>query len=141
MLLYVCAVLNHCIAGAEMLMRCNYIMSNNNMYGFGPGVTVYNITIKGYNETVGFLAPGSTFKWQQVYPITTADMYETYVNVTPIVRGYLASGRPCDLPAYPTSVWLPVQHVVDIRLTPTLQPPSKGHESFQGSVGAFAQGA
>jgi hypothetical protein len=123
---------------AEMLVTCDYSMFNSiNGYNGGPGVTIYNITIQGVNETVSVLPPGSTFNWQQVYPITTADMYETYVNATVIASGYRARGTPYDLPVYSNQVSLPVKRVVDFKLTTAFQSPGGWHDSLRGDAAAF----
>lgn len=87
-----------------------------------------NITISGFNGTVpGVLAPGdsSSFWWQQSYPITTEDIYKTYVNVTVMVNGFFGPATA----AIPYSVSrsllydLPVQAKVDFSLLPTLDLP------------------
>lgn len=62
-------------------------------------------------------------------------MYETYVNVTAIVKGYIRNGRPVDMMSNSYNIYLPVQTVVDFRLTPSLQSPGKS--TLLGSAVAF----
>jgi ABC-type transport system substrate-binding protein len=115
------------VVNAGMKLTCNFAIENSPE----GAATLQNITIntKGYNGTViPTLAPGSTFSWQQVYPFTAADVYETYVDISITARGYIAlNGRavPYDVPALSSKESLPGQLRLDFRVTPSLQGTSE----------------
>lgn len=129
-----CCILHMCgCLYAGMKVTCKFALENNQWPD--GGVSLHNITFGGgYNETVAVLPPGNIFSWQQVYPITAANVFDTYLAINATARGYIArpSGAlPYDL-EYSFNEWLPVRPLVNFRLTPTLQPPSKCARELAG---------
>lgn len=104
-----------------MQVTCRFTLYNSG------GVTLHNATILGYNGTVGSLAPRQSFEWQQVYPITPEDVFQTYVNISASVVAYITQrgGAAPYFTNHTYNLWLPVQHVVDLRLLPSLEPPGE----------------